>query len=381
MKILLINDFLYGGGAEVVFRQMYDSLKVLDYEVDLFYQEEKPKISSSPITYIYNFKIYNRLTKILARSLYTHIIIFNYASALSPSVLMAIKKYKKRTGCKVIYNSHDAHLICPNSGLNYFMRDGMYRFDEYSGAKVFLFKCLDHRGRVYSLLKKFQWLIAYKILKCHKIIDEVISPSNFLGERIKKFYPDMEVKLLRNPCLQEWHNTKESRKYELPINLIFIGRLSNEKGLIPLIKSLSKIDVKFKFDIYGDGPLKTEISNIIKEENLQNKIFLKGTRSHDEIMALLSNYDALILPSLMYENAPMSIVEAASKKLYIITMDYGGMKELAERVGNYAFINPLSPEKLERAFFKVLGTQYKNTNLSEFTYTSYKRNLQKFLLR
>lgn len=380
IKVLLINDFLYGGGAEVVFREIINILKSNRIQVDVFYKEEKQILIKSPISYIYSRSNKRNLEQLFKNNSYNVVIVLNYSSALSPSILSVINDYKKQQGFKVIYNAHDAHLICPNSGLNYFKNGKMMRFNEKMTISSFLFKRLDYRGHIFSTLKKIQWLIAYKILKLQETIDIIVTPSYFLKERINFFYPDKNIKVIRNPAIDECINL--SPRYGLKgemIHIVFFGRLSDEKGLVPFVEALKDVSTPFVFDIYGDGKIKKELKKAIFENNLQSKISLKGSVDHKTLLHNLVYYDAMVLPSIMYENAPLSIVEAAVCQLHILTMQYGGMEELAKCVGNYYFINPLSSEKLESIFSKLRETRFEPTDLCEFTKINFGKQILNLL--
>lgn len=380
IKILLINDFLYGGGAEVVFREINHILNNNRIRVDIFYKEEKQKLIQSPLSYIYSFSNKRKLKRLFRNNCYDIVIVLNYASAFSPSILSVINDYKQRQGFKVIYNAHDAHLICPNSGLNYFQNGKMKRFDEKMTVSTFLSKRLDYRGHVFSILKKIQWVNAYKVLKLQNTIDIIVTPSYFLKERINSFYPDKDIKVIRNPAID--HCFKQPSRIGLKgeiLHIIFFGRLSDEKGLIPFIEALKSVTIPFIFDIYGEGKIKNDIEKAIFENNLQSKISLKGSIDHGTLLQKLNNYDAMVLPSIMYENAPLSIVEAAASQMHILTMQYGGMEELAKCVGNYYFIDPLSSEKLDSIFAYLKDARFEPSDLSEFTKTVFEKRILNLL--
>lgn len=380
MNILLINDFLYGGGAEVIFTKLHETLTSLGHNVDVFFGEEKPILSKSVIDYIYNRHSAKSLKQLFVRNHYNYVIVLNYASSLSPSVLHIIKKYKLIQHFKVIYNAHDAHIICPNSGMNFFEHGKMFRLKECSRMTQFLFKRLDHRGFHYSLLKKIQWVHAYRIRGFHKVFDLVISPSNFLLNRIKSFYPEFKCEIVRNPCLDDLPQSLDTKNVNQPVKLVFIGRLSNEKGIIPFLESLKQVNLDYTFDIYGDGPLKEEMNIWIDRNALSSRIELKGIKAHRDMMNILKNYDAIVLPSIMFENAPLSIIEASSQNLFILTMGYGGMKELAQLVGNYYFIDPISPVKIACAIDYVRKAQFIQPDLSEFTSKRYKERISSLIV-
>lgn len=380
IRVLLINDFLYGGGAEVVFREINNVLVKNQIHTDVFYKEEKQKLTKSPISYIYSHSNKRKLEQLLRDNRYNVVIILNYSSALSPSILSVINEHKRQQGFKVIYNAHDAHLICPNSGLNYFQNGKMMRFSEKMTISSFLFKRLDYRGHIFSILKKIQWITAYKILKVQNTIDIIVTPSYFLKDRINSFYSDKNIQVIRNPTIDKCFNLSPRTGLKGKIvHIVFFGRLSDEKGLIPFVKALKNVMTPFIFDIYGDGKIKKELEKAIFENNLQTKISLKGSVAHKTLLQNLINYDAMVLPSIMYENAPLSIVEAAANQLHILTMKYGGMEELAKCVGNYYFINPLSSKKLESIFSNLKKARFEPSDLSAFTKKVFEKQILNLL--
>ena len=121
MNILLINDFKTGGGAEVIFTKTYETLIEAGNNVDLKYYYTQITPPRSALSYIFSLHNYHEIYKVLCEKKYDLVYLLNYSNAFSPSILLAIKKYKqKNSNLKVIYNAHDAHIICPNSALNYY---------------------------------------------------------------------------------------------------------------------------------------------------------------------------------------------------------------------------------------------------------------------
>ncbi len=78
-----------------------------------------------------------------------------------------------------------------------------------------------------------------------------------------------------------------------------------------------------KFVIMGDGPERAAFDNI---ENVVATGFVSGVEL-DENIAFAK---ALLLPSVCFENCPMSILEAEMFSVPCVTMNMGGMAELVE---------------------------------------------------
>ncbi len=96
-------------------------------------------------------------------------------------------------------------------------------------------------------------------------------------------------------------------------NLVgYIGRLSEEKGILNFIKSISKIlDIKddVKFLLGGDGHLRNEIKEYLNKENLNGKVKFLGWIPHDELQKYLNELKLIIVPSYS-ESVPIIMLEA-----------------------------------------------------------------------
>jgi glycosyltransferase involved in cell wall biosynthesis len=347
MDILLINDYLEGGGAESVFRDQFEILKK-DFNVELFYgfkQISDKKIS--PFSYIYSFHFKKKLAAFLANRSFDFIIVHNYNSALSPSILDVLVKYKKRHKCKIIYYAHDYHLICPNRGYCYFSKGQMINFQEPPTFWNFLTKRLDSKGLVYSLLKKGQWISAYTMGKKQEVFDLILAPSDFLTNQIKQTYPHIEATRVYNSCYALNSNPKETRnKKNSTLKLVYFGRLDPVKGLVNFIEALRNSTIDYSFTIIGEGEELAAIQDVIGRYNLQDKIFLKAKLNQADLFIELQNYDVFVLPSLWYENAPLSIVEAASVGLGLFLSNHGGVLEMGKICNASHFFNPFDPEDI-----------------------------------
>lgn len=105
-----------------------------------------------------------------------------------------------------------------------------------------------------------------------------------------------------------------------------VGRLSPEKGHIYLIKALACINnIDFECIIVGDGPLRAELENYVREVNLDNRVKFIGFQS--DVSCAMSQMDVVIMPSLN-ETFGLTIVEAFALKKVVIGSDVGGIPEL-----------------------------------------------------
>ena len=216
MNILLINDYFEGGGAEAVFREQFEILQK-DFSVEIFYAfKDLSDKKISPLSYIYSFHFKKRLSAFLLNRHFDCIIVHNYISALSPSILDTLNGYKNKNKCRIIYYAHDYQLICPNRGYNYFSKGKRFNFQNPPNLYEIFTKNLHEKGVAYSILKKIQWIFAYSICNKQKVFDLILAPSDFLVRQIKLRYPELEIQRMYNVCnslkIHKQNNIKENTK-------------------------------------------------------------------------------------------------------------------------------------------------------------------------
>jgi len=389
MNILLINDYFEDGGAEAVFREQYEILQN-DFCIEMFYAfKYLPDKKISPLSYIYSFKFKKQLNTLLSKHHFDCIIVHNYISAFSPSILDSLKRYKKENKCKIIYYAHDYQLICPNRGYNYFSKGKRFNFKSPPSLYNILTKRLHEKGIAYSILKKTQWIFAYSIFNKQKVFDLVLAPSDFLVKQIKLRYPDLKIQRMYNLCnsldINRQINPKE--KYSV-LRLVFFGRLDPAKGLVEFIEALRFSTIDYSFTIIGDGVEFPIIQNIIERYGLNDRVILKQKQNQAELFAGLPNYDVFVLPSLWYENAPLSIVEAASLGLDLFLSNHGGVLEIGKLCKVKHFFNPFDKDdvvsKLEILYKDFIAGDLPKADLKQlhtlFSGETYIENLKKHIM-
>ena len=131
-----------------------------------------------------------------------------------------------------------------------------------------------------------------------------------------------------------------NKKYEKQI--IFVGRLSKEKGIDSLIQLSKILPKEIHLIIIGSGPLENKIKKITQQHS--NVEFL-GYLSKNDVIPLIRGSFALIQPSLV-EGISSTILEAMACKIPIIASNVGGNKELVFNNENVFLISPNSIDEL-----------------------------------
>jgi glycosyltransferase involved in cell wall biosynthesis len=107
-------------------------------------------------------------------------------------------------------------------------------------------------------------------------------------------------------------------------HVLFAGRLVPEKGLSTLVEA-ARTNPDIPFVVAGDGPAAEGL-----RASAPTNLTVAGHRSGQELAALRDHAVAVVAPSLWYENAPLSVLEAMGAGRPVVASRLGGHPELLE---------------------------------------------------
>jgi glycosyltransferase involved in cell wall biosynthesis len=220
-----------------------------------------------------------------------------------------------------------------------------------------------------------------------QLTDLIISCSDYLTNLIRNEFPEFQDRcqtLFNAVDIHKFVNQTPktySQSIEHP-KLLFVGRISPEKGVHVLLDALKEV-VKFypnvQLNIVGpegstpkeyivdlsDSPeLKelarfytTSYSTCLRHQitpEIANNICFKGLVLHDQIMKYFEEADIVINPSLS-ESFGMSLVEAMATETPVIASRIGGMQDVIEDGKTGVLIEPNNPATLAKAIIELLA--------------------------
>ena len=166
--------------------------------------------------------------------------------------------------------------------------------------------------------------------RCH----QVIAVSDQMHKELESIlYPYKKIVTIDNMLsLSNTKKIREERKLKYDpsrnfIELIYIGRLSPEKGLLQFLEYLNDFPSKEKFrlTILGDGIERPMIEQFIKTHKMDYQITMHGFVS--STAEFLGTPDVLIMPSIR-EGLPMTLIETLASGIPIIANDVGAISNL-----------------------------------------------------
>ena len=115
----------------------------------------------------------------------------------------------------------------------------------------------------------------------------------------------------------------KTKKKMFEKQIIYVGRLSKEKGILELLSIINELSTDVNLIIVGNGPEEDKVKLASKQEN----IHYLGYLPPEQTIPLIRGSDILIQPSLI-EGISTSILEAMACNTAIIATNVGGNKEL-----------------------------------------------------
>lgn len=113
--------------------------------------------------------------------------------------------------------------------------------------------------------------------------------------------------------------------------MLFVGRLTEEKGVQTLLDAWQQVSPDVKLKIVGDGPMKQDVERCAAA--LPNVEYL-GRKSQTEVAELMGAASALIFPSVWYEGMPRTIIESFAKGTPVIASNLGTMSSMIQHADN-----------------------------------------------
>jgi glycosyltransferase involved in cell wall biosynthesis len=108
---------------------------------------------------------------------------------------------------------------------------------------------------------------------------------------------------------------------------LFVGRLTEEKGIATLLRAWKQLDDGFQLEIIGDGPLSSDVKAAqLTMPNLR----LHGWLPKDQVLARMQRANMLIIPSEWYEGFPVTLLEAFATGLPALVSRIGSLAGLVE---------------------------------------------------
>lgn len=206
-----------------------------------------------------------------------------------------------------------------------------------------------HAGRFAVFYQQHRYAVRKVVNKS----DVIIALSEYWKEYFKNEFPTKRVEIIKN-VISAPKAHKQQTSY---FTLLFLGLLGKNKGIYDLLECIwdHKVEFQGKLKLYigGNGEIE-HVKQLIKEYGIADIVIFEGWVSGDKKIELLNKSDAYILPSYK-EGLPISILEAMSYGMPIISTPVGGIPEIVSNGENGYLVESGNKEDIYKAIISLLN--------------------------
>jgi len=261
---------------------------------------------------------------------------------------------KKRGDYLNLYTAHDYWLICPQSNL---LQRGL-RVCE-TGNCIF---CGLPNKKPPQL-----WRYSSGFKRAVDDIDVLIAPSEYLRQRMDHAFRVRTV-TIRNFVPAPPDDLVASGHRIIGSDfMIYVGVLEIHKGILWLIEEYQEIEAS-NLVIVGQGSLLKEVDRLIRARQLSERVHRLGWIDRTLLMALIRDAQALVVPSIWPENAPLNALEALSLGTPVIGSDRGGLSEIVCKLDKDLVFSWETDGDLKRAILHCLENRENLREKARATY-------------
>lgn len=336
-KVLVINDLVFKGGAEEVYRTSARLLRAMpDVDVECF-DSSRLSAAAPQRPHAWNTEAAALLAQRIARFRPDRVLVHNYHNVLSPSVLRVIGRYRSSLGYTSYLTCHDYHTVHYNPTLLCYKGSRIDAFPiESLGTLRALVTRASPKGALHDALKKLYWHSTRLVCHPARVFDLLLCPSRYMEQALRRS-GITHTMLLPNPVDTDTPILAPRTVCTARIDLAYVGRIAAEKGLgefIALARSTHFACLN-KLIVFGDGPERAALEQRHADLIHAGRLEFRGRLPHRALLAeLRESAHAMVLPSICAENAPLSLVESAMLGLPALVHDVGSLSTFGDEIGN-----------------------------------------------
>jgi N-acetylgalactosamine-N,N'-diacetylbacillosaminyl-diphospho-undecaprenol 4-alpha-N-acetylgalactosaminyltransferase len=213
-----------------------------------------------------------------------------------------------------------------------------------------------------TLIKKIKNKLIYFLAKfLYKYSDLVITNSKFEKKYIQDKFQLKRIICIHPPSIKNIIKTNKNNNKKIP-HIIYVGRLSREKGIFVILEALLEIKKKysFVFNFYGDGPDKQSIKKFIQKNNLKDMVFLKGFIKNKNFIFKNAN---LFINASHWEGLPNALVQSINYNVFPICSDAPGGNIEVIKNGKFGMsFKTNNKNDLQKKIIKFFNKRFKFNN-------------------
>lgn len=209
------------------------------------------------------------------------------------------------------------------------------------------------RETVAIMLPRLKWFGNLIAKYCTKIASRA-DKAFFISNALRNIYGDVQrgdIVCNESRVTKDMIVSDYSSNTHKPPRVVYVGRLSIEKGLLVLLEAIAKVTKKIRVELWiiGAGSLRNEMEDLADKLGISENLKWFGwLRWGPQLFEKIGQADTLVLPSFS-EGLGLVLVEAMSQGLVVVASSVGGIPEILEDGQAGILIPPGNVRELSKA--------------------------------
>lgn len=282
---------------------------------------------------LWNTEVYRELRELIREERPSLVHVNNTFPLISPSAYYAARA----ENLPVVQNIRNYRLACLN-GL--FFRDGQVCEKCLGRLPLPGVRYACYRQNYIESLGAFSWLALHRMLQTWKReVDIFVTLTNFTRDK----HAEIGLPIERITVKPNFLNNPPAARTGHASYVLFVGRLSSEKGLNTLVQAWQHLSSPPPLKIAGDGPMADKVADVAARNP---SVKWLGTKEHKAVYALMQDAYVLVFPSIWYETFGRVGMEAFASGTPVIASNLGAMQSLVDHERTGLLFRPGDPEDL-----------------------------------
>lgn len=226
-----------------------------------------------------------------------------------------------------------------------------------------------HNKPINEFKDKYKKVIFF-LYKTNKAIPVAI--SHIVEKEMKELCPYLKtIERVYNPVDVKKFYTDRTNVSDGDTIFISVARLMKQKNHTLLINAFAdalKVVNVIQLWLVGDGELRQELENQVKQLGIDDKVYFIGNVSN--VRDYLADSDVFIMSS-DYEGLPLSVLEAMASELPIISTNVGGLADIV--TNNGILVPPKDRKALTDAIVELATNKEKRCRFGKYSYENSKK--------
>jgi glycosyltransferase involved in cell wall biosynthesis len=189
----------------------------------------------------------------------------------------------------------------------------------------------------------------------------ITTVSTWLSREVKRLVPSSNPEVLPMPAATDTFVPGQGRE---KARLLFVGRLTPQKGVDHLLRALAEMRQIAVLDIVGEGSSRDELRALARDLSLDGQVTWHGQLSQEQLARLYGAATAVVVPSTD-EGLGLVAVEALLCETPVVGFRSGGLTDVIRDNSTGILVDPGDFSALARALDAVIADPARASTLGK----------------